>query len=64
MPSITRHTRKTMIVDDRVHGIIRIRDERLTIHTVYPDDPNLTQQEDDQPPPWCDRFKYPPPSSN
>jgi len=65
MPSIIRHTRQTTIIDDRVHGIIQIRDERLTIHTVYPDELDLTEEEDDDPPPsWGDRFRYPPPSSN
>jgi hypothetical protein len=53
-----------MIINDQDRGIIRIRDERLTIHTVYPDEPDHDEEEEDQPPPWSDRFRYPPPSSN
>jgi hypothetical protein len=62
MRSIVRHIRTTTIDTDQERGIIRIRDKRLTTQTVYPDEPDLDVEDDDIPPPWGDRFGYPPAS--
>ena len=50
MARVTRHTRQITIIDDQVRGIIKIRDERVTTHTVLPDRPKDDDNGDPSPP--------------